>query len=258
MKIAVRGGHNYNVPGAVSIVNEVVEDRKIKDAIIKYLKLSSCEVLDVTPDKTNTSAEDLIYGVSRANTWVADLFISVHLNAGGGQGCETLYYNGSTKGKDYATKITNAIANLGFKNRGAKVDVRGLYELKNSKMPTVISESFFVDSQSDVNLYNKLGADKIGKVIAESILGKAIQNISNTENSSKKTTTSFRQLEILQGEDVKLIQNILYKLKLLYHLTGFYDMETRKAVLDYQKAHSALKATGIVDKDTWDSLMFHK
>ena len=38
MKIAVRGGHCPKVPGARGILDELTEDRKVKDAVIKYLR----------------------------------------------------------------------------------------------------------------------------------------------------------------------------------------------------------------------------
>ena len=41
MKIAVRGGHCPKVPGARGILDELTEDRKVKDAVIKYLKQSA-------------------------------------------------------------------------------------------------------------------------------------------------------------------------------------------------------------------------
>lgn len=37
-KIAVRGGYCPKVPGARAILDELTEDRLIKDAVIKYLK----------------------------------------------------------------------------------------------------------------------------------------------------------------------------------------------------------------------------
>lgn len=174
MKIAIRGGHNYKVPGAHGIVDEVIEDRKIKDAVIKYLKQLGYEVLDVTPEESyiDTSTEDLIFGVSRANVWGSDYFCSVHLNAGGGQGTEVLYE--SDKGKEIAERISAKIASLGFKNRGSKPNTRGLYELRKTNAVANIIECFFSDSQVDVNLYKKVGVDAIALAIAEGITGQKI------------------------------------------------------------------------------------
>ena len=41
MKISVRGGHCPKVPGSRGILDELTEDRKVKDAVIKYLKQSA-------------------------------------------------------------------------------------------------------------------------------------------------------------------------------------------------------------------------
>ena len=41
MKIAIRGGHNWTIKGAVGILDEVAEDRKIKDAVIKYIYIAA-------------------------------------------------------------------------------------------------------------------------------------------------------------------------------------------------------------------------
>ena len=44
MKIAVRGGHIPKVTGASALINELTEDRKVKDSVIKYLRQLGCEV----------------------------------------------------------------------------------------------------------------------------------------------------------------------------------------------------------------------
>ena len=81
MKIAIRGGHCPNVPGAKGIIDELTEDRKVKNSVIKYLNQLNHVVLDVTPpDNTTSSFADLNYGVNKANKWGADLFISIHFN----------------------------------------------------------------------------------------------------------------------------------------------------------------------------------
>ena len=81
MKIAIRGGHVPKVTGASKFIDELTEDRKVKDSVIKYLKVLGQNVLDVTPsDSTNTLNKDLSYGVNKANEWGADLFISIHFN----------------------------------------------------------------------------------------------------------------------------------------------------------------------------------
>lgn len=211
MKIAIRGGHNPQSQGACGIVNEVTEDRKIYTSVVKYLKLDGNEVLDVTPFNC-TSAEDLKFGVAKANTFKADLFSSIHLNAGGGKGFEVLYHPNSAKGKEYATRICNSMSKLGFTNRGPKADVRGLYELRHTDMAAIIVESFFCDSQLDTDLYKKIGANAIGKSIAEGIVGHEIKEVVPTKpipniNYVLETQRFLNKLKITDYENKKLVED---------------------------------------------------
>lgn len=184
MKIAVRGGHCPKVPGARAMLDELTEDRLVKNALVKRLIQIGYEVLDVTPpDSTSTSSADLAYGVNKANEWGADLFISIHFNKAydsynGALGSEVCVY--STH--DIAQRVVNGLASLGFKNRGQKIRT-GLYELKHTKMKSMIVETCFVEATEDVELYKKLGPDAIGKAIAEAIVnGKAVENTTTVKN----------------------------------------------------------------------------
>ena len=181
MKIAVRGGHCPKVTGASALIDELTEDRKVKDSVIKYLRQLGHEVLDVTPpDSTSTSSADLAYGVDKANSWGAELFVSIHFNKAydsynGAIGSEVCVYSNF----DIAKRVVDGLGSLGFKNRGQKVR-NGLYELKNTKMKSMIIEVCFVEATEDVALYKKLGHDSVGKNIAESIANKKIQTVPTT------------------------------------------------------------------------------
>ena len=185
MKIAVRGGHCPKVTGASALLDELTEDRKVKDSVIKYLRALGYEVLDVTPpDSTSTSSADLSYGVNKANEWGADLFASFHFNKAydsynGALGTEVCVYSEH----EIAKRVVSAIAALGFKNRGQKIRT-GFYELKNTSMKAMIVETCFVEATEDVALYRKLGADTIGKVIAEAIANKKVQTVNTPANQS--------------------------------------------------------------------------
>ena len=184
MKIAVRGGHCPKVTGASALIDELTEDRKVKDSVIKYLRQLGHEVLDVTPpDSTSTSSADLAHGVNKANEWGADLFESIHYNNAyssynGALGSEVCVYSNF----DIAKRVVDGLGSLGFKNRGQKART-GLYELKNTKMKSMIIEVCFVEATEDVSLYKRLGHDTIGKTIAESIANKKV-----TVNTSSTST----------------------------------------------------------------------
>ena len=79
MKIAIRGGHNFQSKGAKALIDETTEDRKVKDYTIKYLKSLGHNVIDVTPGNCDTNT-DLKFGVNKANKEGVDLFLSIHFN----------------------------------------------------------------------------------------------------------------------------------------------------------------------------------
>ena len=184
-KIAVRGGHTELCTGASALIDELTEDRKVTAAVIKYLRELGYEVLDVTPpvNYTSSSSTDLLYGVNKANEWGADLFISIHFNKAydsynGALGSEVCVYSTHA----IAQRVVNGLASLGFKNRGQKIRT-GLYELKHTKMKSMIVETCFVEATEDVELYKKLGPDAIGKAITEAIVnGKAVENTTTVKN----------------------------------------------------------------------------
>ena len=291
MKIAVRGGHCPKVPGARGILDELTEDRKVKDAVIKYLKQLGNEVLDVTPpDSISTSSADLAYGVNKANDWGADLFVSIHFNKAYD------YYNGALGSEvcvystyDIAQRVVNALGALGFKNRGQKIRT-GLYELRNTSMKAMIVETCFVEATEDVELYRKLGPDTIGKVIAEAIVfgsvGNSDSEIQSDNNESQLTGDDWiRRLqeecnkqgfsnqkvdgypgpntlkgcpimrEGARGNITKLLQEKLVSFGYNTNgVDGIFGMGTKAAVIAFQKS-KGLSSDGIVGQNTWRKLL---
>ena len=228
MKIAVRGGHCPRVPGASKFLDELTEDRKVKESVIKYLKQLGHEVLDVTPpDNTNLSQSDLIYGVDGANHYGADLFVSIHFNKAydvynGFLGSEVCVYSPF----DIAQRVVNGLASLGFKNRGQKVRT-GLYEIRHTNMKAMIIEVCFVESVSDVALYKKLGHDTIGKTIAECIADKKISTIEKSEQKLNSSNHLFSDNWYLSNyPDVR--RNERYKNEPYAHYINYGIKEGRK------------------------------
>ncbi|MGL4730313.1 MAG: N-acetylmuramoyl-L-alanine amidase [Clostridium sp.] len=173
MKIGGRSGHNPKAIGAVGLVNEVTEDRKIFSASKGYLQKKHT-FISCYPGEMNGVNKELMWGINRANENKVDLFYSVHLNKAynrydGAIGTEIWLHpscNQDTKNK--ANRILNNFEKLGFINRGIKYSTQ-LAELSSTYMEAMIIECFFCEATGDVDLYKKLGVDELGFAIANGI-----------------------------------------------------------------------------------------
>lgn len=166
MKIVINAGHTkLGVgTGASGLLNESKETRKIAYELMKLLADTKNEVIPAVFDKSSNNLQD---AVNVANNNNADLFISIHLNAGGGRGCEAYTWQGDKLSQ--AVNTCNNLAALGFKNRGVK-NGSGLYVIKKTVMPAILIEVCFVDSKEDAALFNKVGYTNIAQAIYKAII----------------------------------------------------------------------------------------
>jgi hypothetical protein len=92
-------------------------------------------------------SQDFTNAPGIANNWGAEDFLSIHSNAGGGHGTETLYK--SSAGQVWAGHINDAlVAALGFPNRGLKYRTN-LWMLNGTAMPSALTEVLFHDCMTD-------------------------------------------------------------------------------------------------------------
>ena len=143
MKICIDPGHGGKDPGAVG------NGLKEKDLTLQI----SLGVADILRDAT--------FPLSNQRTPACDITVSIHINAGGGQGLETWVslYNRSAESKKLGQAIQNNILKLvPFKNRGLKTKANSannadyLYMLRNAKGVPVLVECGFIDNAVDANI----------------------------------------------------------------------------------------------------------
>ena len=182
MKINVHAGHNPAgkvACGAVGLINESIENRRVKDEVISQLRQLGHTVYDCTVDNGIGQADVLKKIIAKCNAHTVDLDVSIHFNSGAGDkagngkttGVECFVYSTTSKAKAFAERICQAIGNLGFKNRGVKIN-ENLAVLKRSKAPALLVECCFVDDKDDVSLYNY--AD-MASAIVYGITGERVQ-----------------------------------------------------------------------------------
>lgn len=179
----VHGGHSLICRGASGLLEEVNEDRAVKNKVIEYLRKAGHTVYDCTDDNGRTQGANLSAIVAKCNAHKASLDVSIHLNAGGGTGCEVENYDTGTKA--VSDRIcANISAALGIRNRGTKY-MPDLYVLRNTKSPAILVECCFVDNAVDKVHWN---VEKCAKAIAEGIVGHSI-NVSGSASSKPSATT---------------------------------------------------------------------
>lgn len=165
-KVFLSAGHGGNDPGAVAY------GMKEKDINLKIM-LACNEVLlrhNVTTILSRSKDENdpVSQEVKEANASGADIAVSFHTNAGGGDGSESLYY--SDTGKTIAKLCEKHVKAVGQNSRGVKLR-NDLHFLKSTKMPAVLCECAFIDNSSDNKIIDTASEQKaFGVAYAKAIL----------------------------------------------------------------------------------------
>lgn len=158
----VHGGHTPKCQGVSALINEVTEDRKVKNKLIELLRANGHTVYDCTDDYSTTQNANLSAIVSKCNAHNVDLDISIHLNSarndlsGDGKcgGVEVYAYDDRVYGTAY--RIAESIANtlgIGFHGSPVKYN-KSLYVLRKTKAKAVLIECCFVDDRDDVRRWD--------------------------------------------------------------------------------------------------------
>ena len=174
VKVYLDPGHGGSDPGAVKYVTERDVNLVMALACRDYLEANGVSVkMSRTSNSTNTSINDM---AAEANKWGADYVVSIHNNAGGGDGFEVYHTIGGGKGKTLATNIEAEVKKIGQNSRGLKTkrnssgtDYFGMIRLTSA--PAVICEGFFVDNATDVKIADTAAEQKaFGYAYARGIL----------------------------------------------------------------------------------------
>ncbi len=84
-----------------------------------------------------------------SNDFGADLFVSVHINSGGGTGEEVLISAAGSRAEQAANKVYDQINEVtGWANRGVKVAYESVLGYKTNA-PAILTENGFIDSEAD-------------------------------------------------------------------------------------------------------------
>ena len=138
-----------------------------------YLKSKGVEV---QMSRVKDEDDDLNQEARESNAFGPDLTVSIHNNAGGGDGVEAWYSIVGGLGKTCAENILAEVVKIGQNSRGAKTrkgsNGRDYYGfIRQTKAPAVIVECAFVDNATDIQIIDtEPERVAMGEAIAKGIL----------------------------------------------------------------------------------------
>lgn len=217
-KIYINPGHSNSDPGAVGYETERELNVKVSNYQRAYLLSNYVCKVRMNPGTMG----DLSSITKDANNWGANLFVSNHFNAGGGDGYEALVYgNNRVQLGEVFEKHAKA---AGQNSRGVKLRP-DLAVLRDTDMPAVLNEGAFVDNKRDIQDWNedselkKLG-EAYAKAAAEFLSLPKKKNTTNTNTSTTNTSAKADQSYSVRVDIDKL--NIRTGPGMNYDRTGAY------------------------------------
>ncbi len=215
IKIALSAGHGLNTLGNRCLKtldrNETREwqlNARVCQRVETMLKEYTGYELIRTDDISGQKDVTLLSRVSKANKFKADIYISVHHNAGirGGNGGGIMAFT-YTKVDDVTKSWQKDLYDALIKytslsgNRSNPLSSANFYELRATTMPAVLLELGFMDSKTDTPIIlTESFADGCAKAIVEVIVKKGnLQR--NTEEKPIFTGKSIDELarEVIKG-----------------------------------------------------------
>lgn len=198
-KVVIDAGHGDQDPGAVG------NGLKEKNLTLEISKLVKKHLEDnysgVSVKMTRTKDEFLALSkrADIANDYGADVFISNHINAGGGTGYESFIYTSTSANTKKLQKAINeqavkAAKKHGLGTHGNENKTGNLAVVRETKMPAVLTEMAFIDKDKDAKLLKDEDfLNEMASAYADGIasyLGLSKKSGSTTQ--SKKTTTTSK------------------------------------------------------------------
>ena len=167
-KVFLSAGHGGKDPGAVA--NGLYEKTINLVTLLECQKELERHGVKVICSRRTDVDDPVGQEVKEANNSGAEIAVSFHVNAGGGDGFEAYYYDTSASGKKLAQLCEKHVKALGQNSRGVKKG-NSLQFIKNTKMTAVLVESFFVDNSTDKKIGDTTTEQKaFGVAYAKAIL----------------------------------------------------------------------------------------
>ncbi|GAB3159713.1 hypothetical protein GCM10027290_64960 [Micromonospora sonneratiae] len=152
-------GHGGTDPGAVG---NGLQEKALTLAIAlqtRDILLANWGGVDIRMSRTTDITRELAYRTSDANAWGANLFVSIHINSGGGTGFESYRYPTADSATVNLHNALHAPVLAGMRTIGSVTDrgkkTANFHVLRETNMPAVLTENMFIDTLADANLLKR-------------------------------------------------------------------------------------------------------
>ncbi|HJB28266.1 MAG TPA: N-acetylmuramoyl-L-alanine amidase [Candidatus Blautia faecavium] len=194
-KIMLDAGHGGSDPGAVYNGRQEKDDAlQLTLAVGKILENNG---IDVYYTRTTDIYQTPFEKAQIANAAGVDYFISFHRNSSPREnqynGVEVLLYDKSGIKYEMAENILGALGEIGFQEIGVK-ERPGLVVLRRTKMPALLVEAGFINSDEDNRLFDEK-FQEIAQAIADAILGTLSQETIEDPVYYRVQTGAFQNRE---------------------------------------------------------------
>lgn len=274
-KLVLDAGHGLYTAGKrcmkkldANQTREWILNSRIADKVEALLQGYEGYTLLRVDDTTGKKDVSLSARVKAANSFGADLYLSLHHNAGikGGKGGGIVAYIAKTASQESALwqrELYDAlITTTGLKgNRATSLGKKNYYVVKNTKMPAVLLELGFMDSATDVPvILSEAYADEAAGAIVRVLVSRGKLTV-----KAEKEEVCNVELPVLKKGDksdaVKAMQMLLlgHGIEMVsggktYGADGSFGGATENALRAFQKAKK-LSADGSCGAKTWSALL---
>ena len=223
-KVILDAGHGGPEPGAVYLGRKEKDDA-LNLALAVGNRLAE-EGVDVVYTRVDDTYQTPYEKAQMANRSGADYFVSIHRNAmpvpNTASGAEVLVYADSGAPALLARSINGALNRAGFADLGVK-ERPGLVVLNQTRMPAVLVEAGFINSEDDNRFFDS-HFEEIAAAVADGILA-GIQAEEASEPEYYQVQTGSYRNQNLASQQLAQLRSQGFPSFLVYQ-DGFYKVRT--------------------------------
>lgn len=200
--ITASAGHFGPKTGANGFLDEGAENIKVTKRVTEILNKAGIKTHYIQDTVNKSKNANVNWLIAQHNKTSRQIDVQIHFNSSAGShskgiGTEVLVYDNNTLAG--ATAIANAIASVGFKNRGAKVR-KDLGFLSRTTKPAYLIEVCFVNDSVDSAIYRR-DFEKICQNIAKELAKLVGKSLSPTAPTPTPAPTPKEEIDVFKLTD---------------------------------------------------------